>query len=110
MKMSNRLHDIVDIPKGMQIGDLLPAFRGIKHEIVIGEPNRECASCGKPFNAVRKRRARVRLYDPQFFMPVAIQFCICGHCRKLYKFGGGAKGSILAGVQAYYYGNAGNEH
>lgn len=101
------LHGLVEIPPGKTVADLLPAFRGVKGEIHIGEPNRACASCGKPFSAARKRRGAIRLYG-QMDVPVVSVMYVCGHCRDLYRRDGAAKDGVLAAVQAYFEGR-GNE-
>lgn len=108
--MSRPLHNIVGIPAGMTIGDLLPVFSEVKHEILIGQPNRECASCGKPFNDLRKRRAIIRLYPADAPVPIVHQLHLCGRCSYLCRSGGAAKDGVLAAVEAYSEGNATHGH
>ena len=108
--MSRPLHNIVGIPAGMTIGDLLPVFSEVKHEVLIGRPNRECASCGKPFNDLRKRRAIIRLYPADTLVPVVCQFHLCGRCSHLYRSGGVTKEGALAAVEAYFKGDATHGH
>lgn len=100
--MNTPVHRMVDIPEGMTVGDLLPTFADVKHEVLIGRPNEECASCGKPFNEVRKRRGRIRLFPANAPVPIVHQFYVCGRCAHLYRRGGDAKDSVLVAVEAYF--------
>lgn len=95
------LHGMTPIEEGQTVGDILPAFAGVTNEIHIGTPNPECASCRKPFNAVRKRRKAVRLYPTFTAFPMAFSFDICGHCLALYEQGASARDGVLAAVESY---------
>ena len=107
--MNALLHDMVEITGEMKIDGLLPAFSRIKHEVLIGRPNQECASCSKVFNAARKRRGIIRLYPPDMLVPVILQFHICGRCRDLYRQGGDAHAGVMVAVRAYCQGGDGHE-
>ena len=99
-------HDLVAVPDGMTLGEFLPTFADVKHEVLIGKPNDECASCGKPFNEVRKRRGKIRLYPTNALVPVVHQFHLCGRCCHQYKQGGDAKSGVLVAVEAYFEGES----
>lgn len=95
------LHGMSEIPPGMTVGDFLPIFDGIRHEVHVGLTNQICASCRKPFNAARKPRRAVRMYPVTSSLPVAYSFNICGCCWRSIKQGGPAKDGVLAAVEAY---------
>lgn len=100
--MSGRnLHGMTQLPPGKKVGELLPSFSKITQEVFAGKPNRECASCRKPFNVVRKPRKAVRMYPVRSALPVAFSFNICGHCLALYQKGGADRDGVLAAVEAY---------
>lgn len=98
------LHGIVEIPAGKTVGDLLEVFQGVKHNIFLGEPNRICAGCRKPFDVARKPRKAVRLYPVQSLGPIAFSYNICGHCLSSIRKGGYAKQGVLASVEAFHSG------
>lgn len=100
--MNSALHNLIGVPEGMDVGELLPTFADVKHEVLIGRPNDECASCGKPFNEARKRRGRIRLFPANAPVPIVHQFYVCGRCAHLYRRGGDAKESVLVAVEAYF--------
>lgn len=102
--MNRPIQNLISVPEGMTVGDLLPTFADVKHEVLIGRPNEECASCGKPFNEARKRRGKIRLYSANALVPIVHQFDICGHCCHQYKRGGEAKQGVLVAVEAYFEG------
>lgn len=99
-------HDLVAVSDGMTLGEFLPTFADVKHEVLIGKPNDECASCGKPFNEARKRRGKIRLYPTNTLVPVVHQFHLCGRCCHQYKQGGEAKDGVLVAVEAYFEGES----
>ena len=96
-----RLHGMTPVPDGKTVADLLPSFSSVKNEIHLGTPNPECASCRKPFTALRKRRAALRLYPNWLPLPFAFSFDICGHCLALHQKGGADRDAVLAAVEAY---------
>ncbi len=100
------MHSIVSLPAGQTIADVLPSLSGIKGELRIGEPNKECACCRKPFSVARKPRKVVRLWpvDVASRLPVAVEFRICGSCLALYQRGGMDRERYFAAVQAYFDG------
>lgn len=104
MKTNLELHSMVEVPSGAAIADILPAFAGVKHQITIGNPNRECASCRKPFNQTRKRRKVVRIAPMWIPVPVLFSFHICGCCTALHQKGGMARDGVMAAVQGYLEG------
>lgn len=100
-KRIHPFHSLTELPLGATIGDILPAYSGVEHEVHLGKPNPECASCRKPFNQLRKRRKAVRLYPVTSPIPVAFSFDICGCCLRLYQAGGPSRDGVLAAVEAY---------
>lgn len=99
--MKNLLHETRIIPEGKTVGDLLPAFSGVKHELHLGEPNPECAGCRKPFSGVRKPRKAIRMYPAFSPVPVAFSFNICGACARMWQKGGADRDGVSASVTAY---------
>lgn len=100
--MSDRkLHGMTQLPPGKKVGDVLPIFSGITQEVFAGKPNLDCASCRKPFTAVRKRRKAVRMYPVRAALPAVFSFDICGRCLALYRKGGADRDGVLAAVEAY---------
>lgn len=95
------LHNLVGLPEGKAIGDVLPAFSGVHTEIHLGKPNTVCASCRKPFSAVRKRRQAIRLYSTGLQIPVCLQYWLCGCCVAQCQLGGNARDAVLASVEAF---------
>jgi len=102
--MVSQLHRIVPLPADKLIGDLLPAFSGIKGEIHLGKPNEDCASCRKPFDVVRRPRRSIRLYNPDLAIPVVFSYRVCGACLALYQRGGESCDAFLVAVEAYHDG------
>lgn len=66
------LHGMTPIPPGKTVSDLLPVYSKADNEVHLGAPNPECASCRKPFNALRKRRKAVRMYPVRSMVPVVL--------------------------------------
>lgn len=95
------LHNMVAIPDGKTVADYLPVFADVRHEIHLGESNKECASCRKTFNSVRKPRRSLKMYPLPAILPFCFQFVVCGACYALHQAGGAAKDSMLAAVEAY---------
>lgn len=98
------LHNLTEVPPGASLADILPAFAGVKHEIIIGTPNRECACCRKPFNEARKRRKVLRIAATWIEVPLLYSFHICGRCFALHQKGGAVRDSVMAAVQRYLEG------
>jgi hypothetical protein len=88
--MCKPTHNLIDIPDGITLCEFLPTFADFKHEVLIGEPNSECASYGKRLSEVRKRRGRIRLFPANSPVPIIHQFYVCGRCAYLYQRGGEA--------------------
>ena len=107
--MNRPLHNLIELPDVLTIGEFLPAFADVKHEVVIGRPNDECAGCGKPFTTVRKRRGKIRLRSTDAVVPIIHQFYLCGRCIHLCKSGGDAKQGVLAAVVAFFQGGAADD-
>jgi hypothetical protein len=98
---ARKLHSMTMIPEGKTVGDLLPVFSGVKHELFVGKSNPVCASCRKPFNAIRKPRKAIRMYPVAADVPLAYSFNICGACVRLVANGGADHDAVLASVEAY---------
>lgn len=101
--MKPALHRLHSLPNGKTIGDVLPAFSDIKTEFHIGEPNKECAACRKPFNAVRKVRETIRIW-PCPGLPIACDYRVCGACLAMHRRGGASSDAFLAAIEAYHDG------
>lgn len=99
----NRLHRMNEVPSGKLVGDLLPVFSAVKDEFHIGEPNKECACCRKPFTITRKPRKSVRLYPCAASIPFAYQYRICGACVAMYERGGADREAFSAAIDAYHH-------
>jgi len=95
------LHNLVELPAGKTIADVLPAYAFVNREYRIGSPAVVCAGCRKPFTAVRKRRKMIRLYPVEVFMPMALDYPLCGRCYALYQRGGNDREAILVAVDAF---------
>lgn len=97
------LHNLVELPAGKTLAEVLPALAHVKEHIHIGTPSPVCAGCRKPFNAVRKRRKAVRLYPVAVcqFAPVAFGYSLCGQCFAQYQKGGDEKEALLAAIEAF---------
>ncbi|WP_299066982.1 hypothetical protein [Accumulibacter sp.] len=98
-----RLHNLVGVPAGKTLAEVLPAFAGVTNEVHVGQPATECAACRKPFNAVRKRRKSVRLFPAALcqIVPVALQYGLCGRCFAQYQRGGADREAVLVAIDAY---------
>ena len=77
---TDKLHGLELVPDGKKIGDVCATFANVEKEIHIGERSKVCASCRKPFNAVRKARKEIRLHAVDLSIPVAWAYPICGAC------------------------------
>ena len=95
------LHDMLHIPEGETLSDLLSRVYGPGMQIIIGKPNEICASCRKPFNAVRPRCKEVNLHRFGVGLPLIFTLHICRSCRNLHQKGGQARDEVLAAIQAY---------
>ncbi len=105
MTTSHKLYSMTEVPPGATLEDILPVFAGVKHEMTIGTPNRECASCRKPFNQTRKRRKSVRMAMTRLVVPIIFSFHICGRCLALHQKGGVERDGVMAALQAYCEGD-----
>nr|MBL8411660.1 hypothetical protein [Dechloromonas sp.] len=101
---SSKLHGLEELKPGETIGDINPAFANLKGEIRIGNFAKCCASCRKPFNAVRKKRKEIRLWPVDLGIPLAWAYPICGTCVAAYQRGGDDKEAVLAAVEAFHHG------
>jgi hypothetical protein len=104
--MKSRLHRLDAVPEGKVVGDILPVFSDIKGDLHVGEPNRDCASCRKPFTQTRKPRKSIRLYPYSALVPMAFQYRVCGACYAVYQRGGDDREGFLAAVEAYHDGGS----
>lgn len=100
-KKTTTLHSMTVIPDGKTVADLLPVFAGVRQDVFVGKPNPVCASCRKPFDAVRKPRKAVRMYPVAAKVPFSYSFNICGACTRLVANGGAEEQGVLAAVEAY---------
>lgn len=99
-----RLHDLDMVPEGKKIGDVLPAYADVTREIRVGKTSKVCASCRKPFNAVRKARKEIRLHAVDLAIPIAWVYPLCGSCVAQYQRGESDRDAILAAVEAFHLG------
>jgi hypothetical protein len=97
----SRLHKMREIPAGQSVGDLLPAFAEVEHAVHLGEPNKGCPGCRKPFTAARKPRRSITVYPVGLPLPIAFAYRICGGCLAEYRKGGEARDAMLAAIDAY---------
>ncbi len=102
--MKSRLHNLIELPPGKAIGEVLPAYSAVLHEMHIGTPSTVCPGCGKPFNAVRKRRKSIRLYPVDALVPVALQYALCGSCVVLHQVGGEVRAALLVVIEEFVFG------
>lgn len=96
------LYGLEEIPQGQTIGDINPAFAGLKGEMRVGKMNSHCASCRKPFNAIRKPRREARLYPAELQIPVGWAYHICGSCLAMYQRGGQHHAAVLASIESFH--------
>lgn len=97
------------IPDGKTVRDLLPTYSASLCELVIGAHPTQCASCRKPFTAVRKPRRTVKIYPVAALVPVVFLHEICGACLVQYQRGGNDRDGVLAAVQAFLEGDEANQ-
>ena len=103
---TDKLHGLELVPDGKKIGDVCATFANVEKEIHIGERSKVCASCRKPFNAVRKARKEIRLHAVDLSIPVAWAYPICGACAVMYRRGDESRDGVLASVEAFHLGEA----
>lgn len=98
-----RLHKLASLRPGETLTGVLPGLRGVTTEVHMGTPATECASCRKPFNAIRKQRKSIRLYPVALcqVIPMAFQYGLCGFCFAQYQRGGDDREAVLAAVDAF---------
>lgn len=96
------LCNLESIPEGKSIGDINPAFSGLKGEMRLGKMSSFCASCRKPFNATRKPRREVRLYPAELQIPVGWAYHLCGSCFAMYQRGGQHHAAVLASIESFH--------
>ena len=101
---TDKLHGLELVPDGKKIGDVCPTFANEEREINIGERSKVCASCRKPFNAVRKARKEIRLHAVDFAIPIAWAYPLCGSCAARYQRGENDRDAVLAAVEAFHLG------
>ncbi|WP_291988395.1 hypothetical protein [Candidatus Accumulibacter sp. ACC007] len=96
-------HNLVELPAGKTLADVLPVFKNVEDERHIGMPTPVCAGCRKPFTAVRKRRKAFRLYPVDICQaaPVAFAYSLCGRCWSHYQAGGDRKEALMASIDAF---------
>lgn len=99
--MVTKIHDMVFLDDVENAADLLPAFADVKNEVHLGEPNKNCAGCRKPFSAARKVRKNVRIYPVRSILPMCFSYRICGRCFAQHQSGGTDRDAVLAAIQAF---------
>jgi hypothetical protein len=100
----NKFHSLELVPEGKKIGDVAPAYAGIEKEVRIGKTSKVCASCRKPFSAVRKARKEIRLHAVDLELPIAWTYPLCGACVARYQRGAHDRDAVLAAVEAFHLG------
>ena len=99
------MHNLMEIPEGQRVQDILPQFAGVETETApIGPPCPICPSCRKDFSAARKPRLLIRLYPIRCIWPIVFIYRLCGPCAKQYRAGGAAKTAVLTSVEAFIEG------
>ena len=76
----------------------------MKHEIHIGKPNEDCASCRRAFNKNRKPAESVRVVYPRLSIPVMFEYAICGDCLTAFKKGGKDRNRVIDAIDDYHEG------
>jgi hypothetical protein len=100
------MHNLIELPKGKRVQDVLPQFADVSKETdPIGIPCQICPSCTKPFTVARKPRLRIRLYPTWSLVPVAIQYRLCGSCAWQYRAGGSIRAAVLDAVERFLEGS-----
>ncbi len=99
-----KLHGLELLPEGKKIGDVNPVFSRVEKEIHVGERSKVCASCRKPFNAVRKARKEIRLHAVDLAIPIAWAYPLCGSCVARYQRSENDRDAVLAAVEAFHLG------
>ncbi|HUW37547.1 MAG TPA: hypothetical protein VMV91_09450 [Rhodocyclaceae bacterium] len=95
------LHNLIELPAGKAVGDVLPAFSEVRDYIHVGSPNAICPGCRRPFSAVRKRRKCIRLFSADALIPIALQYSLCGACVAKHRSGGDAREALLVAIEAF---------
>lgn len=109
--MKIALHNLVELPAGKTLSEVLPALAHVKEHIHIGTPSPVCAGCRKPFNEVRKRRKGFRLYPLAVcrVAPIAFACSLCGKCFAQYQKGGDDREALLAAIDSFDEGEEANQ-
>lgn len=100
---------IEEIPEGKTIRDINPAFADVKEEWRVGKMGLHCASCRKPFNAIRKPRKEIKLYPANLPIPIGWAYHLCGSCVALHRRGGQFRDSVLAAIESFHLGESPNQ-
>lgn len=101
---ATKFHSLEELKPGETIGDINPAFAGLKGEVRVGKMNSHCASCRKPFTVIRKPRREIKLYPADLPVPIGWAYHICGGCLALYQRGENARASVLASIESFHLG------
>lgn len=104
MKSTPKLHNLELVPDGQKIGDVCPVFSTVEKELRIGKTSKVCASCRKPFSAVRKARKEIRLHAVDLNIPIAWVYPVCGSCVAGYQRGGDSRDAVLTSIEAFHLG------
>lgn len=102
----SKTHSMTQIPAGMSVQDILPVFAGVTQYVPIGSRHlqKECASCRKPFNAVRRQHQGFRLFPSWAPTPIKFEYYICRKCDVRYRANEEGRNSVLAAVETFMMG------
>lgn len=99
------MHNFVALPPGKRVQDVLPWFKGVKHEAPpLGTPCPYCASCRKLFTPARRRRYDLKIIPLHIQLPLIFLYHLCGACSHKYQIGGEEKEGVLAAVEQFIEG------
>jgi len=99
------MHNLIELPQGKRVEDLLPQFAGVVRKIgPFGPQCQNCPGCGKPFTILRKPRKKINLYSIKCPFPLAIEYRLCGRCTKQYLAGGDQKDAVLTAIERFVEG------
>ena len=104
--MSTNTHSMRQIPAGMSVKDLLPAFAEVKKVVAIGtrHQQKDCACCKKPFNAARRQHQGFRLHPVGGQVAITFEYWICRACDIRYRSSAAGRDTVLAAVETFMMG------
>lgn len=92
------MHNLIKIPKGHRVEDLLPIYIAGTLEI---NSFTVCPGCSNAFSAARKPCLAIKLYPIQCGVPVVLIHRLCGGCSQNYQNGGDKKNAVLSAVARF---------